>query len=347
MRPMTHSGYGLIDQTPDQILELEQQATARMKAAQPSLFQTRAPQPVVNTALMQKVKDLMSADGLEDGFSFRYLQQAVFGEELKYKPQKIGSCVASSSMRNIGDRALAEVTLLDHPEELDGTVIVGKKNLLTYGPYSYAAGRTVGGITGGRAGGQDDGSFVSAHIQGLMSYGALLCSDPALEASNYPEPTLDSRGDQLYRDWGKDATLLNGFKNSENRIFLAESNDVAGFDAVKEALMNFKPISVGSALAVRQERAIKGLSFNGKQAYQAFQDPNDEWQHAMGICGVWKYKGQWFGEVRNQWDLFHQNRTQDYFILSADFIDSWVQANVGTFKTIGELQMKETQGFAF
>jgi len=339
------TGYGLPGQTPEQILQTERDATARMKAAQPQLCQTRAPKPVVNKVLMKEVKDLMAADGLEDGFSFRYLQQAVFGKELEYIPQSIGSCVASSSMRNIGDRALAEITLLDQPEILPGTVIVGKENLLTYGPFSYAAGRTVGGITGGRPNGMDDGSFVAAHVQGLMSYGALLCSCPDLQAASYPEPKTNREGDAIYRQWGSDPTLLNQFKDSQHRIFLQESDDVNSFDKIREALMAFKPVSVGSALAVKQESPIEGLSFNGKQAMMAYQDTTDSWQHAMGISGVWKYRGQWYGEVRNQWDLFHQNYSQDFFILPAEFINSW--AKNGTFKTIGELQMKASEGFAF
>ena len=152
----------------------------------PGTYQHRAAKVIRNEALLEEVKHIQMQNGIDGGFSFRYLWAAIFGQEPDWVQQYIGSCVASAGMRAVGYRGLAEVTIFNDPEELPGTSMVGKENnILTFAPFSYRAGRSVLGFNGSHPSGRDDGSLCTGHGQGLQSYGALLC-DSGVESDIYP-----------------------------------------------------------------------------------------------------------------------------------------------------------------
>lgn len=336
------SGYGTQDQTLDQIYGQERDNLDRFREAHPHTYQHKQAKEILNRMLFERVMEIQEANGIQGGFNFRYLWQAVFGEEPKWVPQIIGSCVASSAMRAIGYRGLTEVTMFNDAEDLPGTEMTGRENnILTFAPFSYRAGRSIIGING--SGPRNDGSLCTGHGEGMQTYGALLC-DAGVESDVYPEP----RSEQLYRQWGGDDNLLNKFKDSERRIFVTEQDEILTMDDIKKTVVDeLKPVHLGSDWAFQQGQPVRGWkTADGKQVYEWVRDNGDKWPHAMSVEGVVYAQNQWWVIILNQWGNFHSGR--DWFPIRIETYNEWCNPmQRGTFLSIGELQMLSSDQYAF
>jgi len=173
-------GWGEYDTDPlETKLKIERDRLEVMQNVVPNRFNASLGKEP-NQVVLAKVKAAMEADGIEDGFDPMYLYQVVFGFWPRWLAQIIGSCVASGGMRATTLRTLVEVTLLGEPEETLGMSMTGPDNLNHFAPYSYRAGRKIGGLNRG------DGSFCEAHIQGMMQYGFLPCNTDGLDSDTFP-----------------------------------------------------------------------------------------------------------------------------------------------------------------
>jgi hypothetical protein len=174
-------GWGEAVMLESQRIDTEKRMYAMCQESFPEMFEPVA-DPDYNEDRFNVVKKLMEADEIEEGFSFNHLEVAAYNNYLRWLAQIIGSCVASGGGRVCTHRMLAEVLLLNEPEQLLGTSLVGTNNVSPFMPYNYRAGRKIGGLNGG------DGSFCGAHIRGLREYGMIPCSTPGLQSDAFPEP---------------------------------------------------------------------------------------------------------------------------------------------------------------
>lgn len=279
---------------------------------------------------MEDIRHRQQLDGIEGGFSFLHLEELVFKARLPWRPQIIGSCVASASMRVVAMRMLAEVFLFGDPEQLFGDRLEGTKSLASFAPYHYRAGRRLAGING-----MGDGSLCLPQIRGLMQFGILPCHTPGIISESFPEP----QNARLYREWGANNVLMDQFVDSAKKFPLVESTKTLGAAESKDNLtVGLKPELICSAWAFKPDRPHPTWRLrDGSQVWIYTRDRSATWQHAMSRVAYVQVAGQWYCIILNSWGDSHKNGA--WFAIPAELDDQWIkQAEV---QTIGEIDMSD------
>jgi len=320
-------GWGEPTQTAVDIIKKEKRTFESLARANPMLLNMRvAKEP--NKEYIARLQQTMAAEGMTNGFSGRILEKTVFGRQLPWLAQIIGSCVASGAGRAKVRRMLAEVFLINDPETLFGTSIVGPNNVSPFLPYSYRAGRHFAGING-----NSDGSFCSAHIRGASEYGILPCSTAGLSSDAFPEPQSSS----TYRQWGSNNTLLNQFAAAGRIYKLLEAPKVTDAEQAKMLMDAFKPFMICSMWAFRPDHTHATWKYSDGTPVVIYQrDRSTSWAHNMTIDGIFEAAGRMWVEVDNSWGpRAHKNGS--HFVIPIELFASWLRD--AECMAIGEIDM--------
>ena len=296
----------------------------------PSLFVRRPPKQVIDAGALADVKSIQQKDGIEGGISLRHIENYVFGEQLAWLAQIIGSCVGSSFMRGAAIRTLWESFVLGDPEEIWGTKLVGTNNVAPFAPYGYRAGRKIGGLNGG------DGSFCSAQIRGAQQYGILPCSARGLVSDAFPEP----QNARTYRQMGNSDQFLGEFANQAGQHRLLETEKVNDIGAAQVLVTeHFKPLQICSMWAFRPDYNHPSWQLeDGDPVVIYKRDRSTSWAHAMLISGFVQAANQWFVIVMNSWGQ-RAHRNGDWFAIPADLFASWLRD--AECMSIGDIELTD------
>lgn len=314
-----------------QIVYNEKKHYEMLVEAQPLMSVAREPKPA-NQVLLAKMKSSMQADGIEDGFSCLHIEEVIFEFWLDWLAQIIGSCVESGFLRGASWRTMIEVFLLNDPEELFGTTIVGTNNIAHFGPYSYRAGRKIAGINRG------DGSYCSAHIRGAKEYGMLPCSTPGIVSDAFPEPQSAS----LYRKYGNSDQILTDFGSVGRLYRLLESVKIDDAEFGKTQLVEgFKPFMVCSNWAFKPSHEHPTWKLrDGSPVWIYTRNRLDSWAHNMTIAAFVLVGGKWYVIVYNSWGK-RAHKNGHWFVITFDEYADWVRSSEQM--TIGEIDLKDNE----
>lgn len=283
-------GWGEKDETDSARLENEQKVTDAAIARCPSQFVARA-EKKFQPEFHHKISQLMKRYSYEEGSTDLCLvDEIVYGQRVKYRQQKTGSCTISNAFRCWRRRADLEVVGYGQLE--DG---LGKKEWTPdtgafYAPLSYGIAREIGGLRRG------DGGFCGSTIESLMG-GVLDCNDPDLltilkqlgsaENGDFPEPISNSTY-RTFQNWTYNDRL------KSNRIApLIESERVTDVQRLAQLLGEWKPCLMCSMLAVKFDKRVDGMA-----TYTI--DRSDRWAHAMCWCGRIKFGGKAYLLLSNE-----------------------------------------------
>ena len=324
-------GWGMPWQSFQQRIDDEERARDQLQALVPAALMRHKAKAVVNETLLAKVRELMARDGMEGGFSFLHLHEAVVGEQPDWLPQLIGSCVASGDKETTSGRMLAEVHLFGQPETLPGSNTSGTNNLSFFAPFNYRAGRKLAGING-----NGDGSLCLPHIRGKMQYGHLPCDTRALAADAFPEPQNQS----TYRAWGATDKFLNEYAAAAGKCKLLESEKVTNPDDLWTLTVDhFKPANICSMWAFKRgPKHPTWKTRDGKPVYIWVRDNTQEWAHNMSRMAYVTVAGQRFGLVKNTWGPFHDGRP--WFPISVDTDEAWLRQ--AECQTVGDIDLTDS-----
>lgn len=324
-------GWGLPADTLSVKHAKEQKAYDAFASAAPRRYTRRDPKDV-NQTILQKVKDLMAADGMDGGIDLTYVEHAVWGREFDWLAQIIGSCVASGGMRAWTVRELWEIFVLGDPESLFGTSLVDRRNLAHFAPYSYGCGRRRGGLRSG------DGSFCSVHIEGLMKDGSLPCWAEGLDKMSdaFPEPQNAS----TYRKWGAPSGYpwLDQMKTTAKDYLLLESEKVDSAATSKMLIQeHMKPHMICSGWAFKPDMQHPSWKLaDGTPVWIYTRNRADSWAHNMSIMSYVTAFGQDYVKVQNSWPRSaHKNGL--WFIIRAQEFDTWLKD--AESQSIGDIQL--------
>lgn len=326
-------GWGVANQSLPEIRSSEAKAFDALVASVPERCYEKPARDYSESPIYKKAIELMKADGIEDGFSFRYLEKALFGQELTWLAQTIGSCVASGWMRAHFARCMAEITLIGQPEEFFGTDKPDQNSansLCAFAPFNYGIGRQIGGIDNG-----GDGSFCSAHVQGALQFGSIPCWTPGLTqyTSQFPEP-IQSEG--TYRKWGDSSyrSVRDKFKPVAADFKQTETVKVtSAAQSMDQILKHLKPQMVCSGWGFAPKSQITGTNF---WSYTR----SGSWAHNMSRYGYVKIRGNWYCEVKNSWGM-NAHKNGDFFYVPAEHDEQWIRD--AEIQTIGELILPESR----
>lgn len=302
----------------------EHRAFGEMGDSMPEFVVRHDAKKVLNEQLLSDVERLQDESGINSGFSFLHLCEAIFGNQLPWKKQLIGSCVASGDMRTTSYRMLAEVFLLNDPEKLPGIDIEGTDAFAPFAPFSYRAGRKRGNLNSG------DGSYCSVHIRGKMEDGILFCNS-GVQSDTYPEPQSTS----LYRKWGNSNSLLEQWKPKASVTKQLETEEVKTFDDVKELLtVHHKPCNICSnwGFAPSHKHPTWKLS-NGDPVW--IYKRSGSWAHNMSVVGCVEVNGDWYVIIENSWGSTHKNGK--WFVVTESTMNSWLRS--ASCLSVGEIDM--------
>lgn len=297
-------------------------------AEEPQLY-SRRPAQEPHPESLTAVEGIMRTDGIDGGCWLQAIERYVFGSNLAWLPQRIGSCVGSSWMRLTTIRTLWESFVLRDPEEVWGTSLVGTNNVAPFGPYGYRAGRKIAGINGG------DGSYCSAQVKGAQQYGMLPCSTPGLVSDAFPEPQDMS----TYRRMGNSDQFLNQYAAAAGKHKLLETERVTSADDAKVLICeHFKPLQICSMWAFRPDRQHPSWRLgNGEEVVIYRRDNSTSWAHAMSIVGFVSVGGSWYVIVLNSWGNSHRNG--QWFVISADLFHTWLQS--AECYSVGDIELTD------
>jgi len=325
------NGWGTSDLTLDKIYTEEKKMFDVVAMNNPGLILPRAAREPNLDKILQ-VQKVMRDNGMEEGFWFGALEIAVFGSSLEWIEQLIGSCVASGGMRACASRMLAEVFLLNDPESLFGTSLIGPNNLAHFAPYSYRNGRKRAGLNG-----NGDGSYCSVHCEGLAEDGQLLCSTPGLGeySDTFPEPQSAS----TYRKWGANDTLVNRFLAEGRKYKLLESPKIDSPDQAKDLLLAFKPFMVCSGWAFKPDYVHPTWKLaDGSPVVIYKRDTSTSWAHNMTIWGWVRVGNRWYVVVLNSWPK-NSHKNGRFFVIPIELYGEWVSRSEQ--QAIGEIDMAD------
>lgn len=309
-------GWGEPVQTEQGRLDSERRMFSTVMEANQDEF-TPKDAPDYNEQRFKVVKDLMEADGIEDGFSTNHVEAAVFGSMLVWLAQIIGSCVGSGGGRGWTQRVLIELFLLNEPEKPFGTELIGTNNVCQFIPYSYRAGRRRGGLNRG------DGSFCSVHIEGFMKDGALPCSAPGIQSDAFPEPQSSS----TYRSMGNSNSFMDKFKPIAQKYLMTESVKITDADQGMEVMTKkFQPFMVCSSWAFEPaEKHPTWKLADGTPVYIYRRNKRTSWAHNMTIVAFIKVSGKWYVKVKNSWGM-KAHRNGDWFVIPIEVFAEWCRS---------------------
>lgn len=320
-------GWGIPNEPVDKWLDEEQRALEAIAAVAPQRLM-RADSKPRNQELMDKVNTIQQANGIESGFCFVYLAQAIFGSQIDWLPQLIGSCVASGDFRTTAYRMLAEVFVLNDPETLPGTELSGRNAIPFFAPFSYRAGRKEAGING-----NSDGSLCLPHIKGKMRYGHLPCSTPTLQSDAFPEPQNQS----LYKQWGANDTLMNQHLAAASKFILLESEPVKSVEDISILLPeHLKPANICSMWGFVPDYQHPTWKDETGQPVWIWKR-SGQWAHNMSVIGYVIVSGKPFVIIENSWGNYHKGRK--WFAIPAELFNTWL--NSAECQSVGEIDMSD------
>jgi hypothetical protein len=319
-------GWGTKNQTEQERLDAERRYFDQFANSRPDYVVRTAPKMVRNELLFAKVLSLQKEDGIESGWSFLHLEKAIFGRELEWKPQLIGSCVASGGMRVDTHRMLAEVFVYNEYQGLLGHEFSGVDSFVPFAPFNYRAGRKFAGING-----NSDGSLCAPHIRGKVEYGFLPCSTNGLDSDDYPEPQRQSD----YRRWGASDSLLNKFK-SDTIAKLLETEKVTNANDAQELMTDhLKPMQICSMWAFEPDSKHRNWNWDGPVTI--YRRSRQQWAHNMSISGIVEVDGDWFAIILNSWGNMHSGR--QWFPIPLELLDDWLRS--AEVQTTGDIEFEE------
>lgn len=321
-------GWGLPDEPETKWISAEQEALDTLAAAVPERLMRSAPK-TPNADLIAKVQKIQNDNGIESGFCFLYLAEAIFGAPLDWLRQLIGSCVASGDMRTTSYRMLAEVFLLNDPESLPGIDIDGTDSLAFFAPYNYRAGRREAGING-----RSDGSLCLPHIRGKMKYGHLPCSTSGLRSDAFPEP----QDTGLYKDWGADNRLLDQYADRGKKFQLLESEPIKSAQDFHDVCCDgYKPANICSMWSFEPDYQHPSWKDSQGNPVWIFKRGRQPWAHNMSVIGCVMVGGKEFIIIENSWGNFHKGRK--WFAIPASLFDTWVRD--AQCQSVGEIDLAD------
>jgi hypothetical protein len=324
-------GWGQPWQTTQERIDDERDARAKLAYESPLALMRRTAKEIKNEALYKRVLELMAQDGMEGGFSFLHLHEAVFGKLPDWLPQLIGSCVASGDKETTAGRMLAEAFLFHQPESLPGHTTNSPENLSFFAPYSYRAGRKLAGING-----TGDGSLCVPHIKGKMQFGHLPCNSPGLTSDAFPEPQNQS----LYRSWGATDRFLDQYSSMGGKFKLLESEEVRNPGQLWTlSTEHLKPANICSMWAFKRgPKHPTWQTRDGQPVYIWVRDTRDEWAHNMSRMGYVTVGGKKYGIVKNTWGPYHDGRS--WFVIDEDTDEAWLSQ--AECQSVGDIDMADS-----
>ena len=323
-------GWGLGWQTFQDRLDDEERAREEIQRLAPAALMRQKAKQVKDEDLLAKVRSLMAQDGMGEGFSFLHLHEAIFGKLPDWKPQLIGSCVASGDKETTAARMLAEVFLFQEAESLPGAFTSTTDNVSFFAPFSYRAGRKLAGING-----NGDGSLCLPHIRGKMQYGHLPCSTKGITSDDFPEPQNQS----TYRAWGATDKFLNEFAGEAGKYKLLESERVRTPDEMWTLhVEHYKPANICSMWAFKRgPKHPTWKTRDGQPGYIWVRDTRQEWAHNMSRMGYVRVGNERFAIVKNTWGPFHDGRS--WFVIDDQTDEEWLRQ--AECQTVGNIDMKD------
>ena len=292
-------------------------------------FVTRRAARKENVEMVKSVKDLMVADGIVSGFSARYVEKVIFGKHFDFKEQRIGSCISSGGLRMMARRSLIEVFMLNDPEDILGTSIVGVDNIAPFGPYSYRAGRRLANMNSG------DGSYCSIHVKGANQFGILPCSTKGLISDDFPEP----QDMALYRKWGNTNSLMDQFSNIGKLYKLLETELIKDVDQAKIVLVEQKkPFMICSMWAFKPDYQHPTWKLaDGTPVWIYKRDTATSWAHNMSVDGIITGPdNKEYVLIENSWGM-NAHKNGPYFIIPINTYDTWCKNSEQ--QSIGEIDL--------
>lgn len=307
-------------------IEDEHRAFGELGNSLPEFVVRHTAKPVLNSELHDQTLLIQDENGIDDGFNFLHFCKAIFGEQLPWKKQLIGSCVASGDMRTTSYRMLAEVFLLNDPEKLPGIDIEGTDAFAPFAPFSYRAGRKRGNLNSG------DGSYCSVHIEGKMKDGILFCNS-GVESDTYPEPQSTS----LYRKWGNSNSLLDKWKTKASEIKQLETEEVKTFNDIKELLtVHYKPCNICSNWGFAPSHQHPTWKLDDGSPVWIYKR-SGSWAHNMSVIGCVEVNDDWYAIIENSWGSTHKNGR--WFVVTESTMNSWLRS--ASCLSVGEIDMAD------
>lgn len=310
-------------------LDAEVAFTETFQAGDAQFYMRHPAKAVVNEPALKEIRELQAKDGIDDGIELGTIEKWVFGANLQWLAQIVGSCVGSSFMRIAATRMMWEAFVLGEPEEVFGTKLIGTNNVAPFAPYGYRAGRKLGGLNGG------DGSFCSVQIRGAKEYGILPCSAEGLVSDAFPEPQSAS----TYRQMGNSNSFLEKFKPQAVKHRLMESEQVREAGTAKMLICeHFKPLQICSMWAFTPSYTHASWTLeDGSQVVIYKRDTRTSWAHAMSVMGCVQVAGNWFVKIKNSWGNAHRNG--DYFWITLELFDQWLRD--AECMSVGDIEMTD------
>ena len=335
---MRKFGWGEEGRTIFQLFDDERRAFDSLANDAPGGLTRRRAKPVINVSLLAHVNRIQEENGIDSGFCFLFLYQAIFGTQPQWLPQLIGSCVASGDMRTTVYRMLAEIYLLNDPEHMPGHNTEGRNSMAFFAPFNYRAGRREAGIRGRRG-----GSLCVPHIRGKMKYGHLPCNTPGLESDTYPEPQRTA----TYTQWGRNNRMMDDFIKPASKFRLLESEPINHIDSQRTTILDhFKPANICSNWAFKPDYQHPTWRDEfGDPVWIFTRDTDDEWAHNMSIVGFVTVNDAEYVIIENSWGQIHKGRR--WFCITADEYDSWVHYKKSVVQTVGEIDLADNSNNIF
>jgi hypothetical protein len=335
---MRRFGWGEEGRSVFGLFDDERRAFDQLANDAPGSLMRRRESTVLNTSLRERVHQIQLENGIDGGFCFLFLYQALFGNQPRWCPQLISSCVASGDMRTTVYRMLAQVYLLNTPEQLPGTEMEGPSSIAFFAPYNYRAGRREGNIRGKKG-----GSLCLPHIRGKMKYGHLPCSTPGLNADTFPEP--QSTDD--YTQWGRNNRMMDQHVRTASQYKLLESEPINHIDSQRTTILDhFKPANICSNWAFKPD--YKHPTWRdefGDPVWIFTRDTKDEWKHNMSVVGFVTVNDAEYVIIENSWGQIHKGRR--WFCITADEFDTWVHYDSSVVQTVGEIDLADNTNNLF
>lgn len=305
-------------------LDKERRDFATLQEDLPFAFRERANKPIL-PLMMEKWNEFQKSKGRGEGScDWTLLDEFAVKTKLIWKPQIIGSCVASNTFRGWVIRAMFQVVM--YSGEYIGRSEYGSDNFSFYVPWSYGMMRKRGGLRSG------DGGFCAPMAETLLKDGVVPCNDPSLvdflkgkrqdDPTDYPEPQSKS----FYREFGAHR-YLDDFKDKA-KYPLLESPAVDSVDQLWDLLTQCKPCFQCSGIAIKKT----GTHPDGFAIHK--RNPASSWAHNMCFHGTWVASdGERFFRLSNEsWgeDVIYN--------VPWDEVASWFSRRRVQIHAIGEIQ---------
>lgn len=262
------------------LIDFERRAFGELEEAYPARFQTQIPQEI-EPAMKARWDQFQQSKGRYPGSAdWSLLDEFVHGEPLLWKPQIIGSCVCSNTLRPWAARLMYQITLVGDPMEYLGRSEFGPENYSFYGPFTYGHARKKANMRRG------DGLYCAPMAWSLMQ-GVLKCDTPQLlrilqsrglaDSTDFPEPQ-GRDGASFYREMGnwKFIDELSQYID----FAMEESPTVRSGDQLWDLLQDGKPSFVCSGEAIHKiGEHPDGFAIHAR-------NPRDSWAHNMSFQGA-------------------------------------------------------------